>query len=137
MAKVKYYTSGIVAFNNLITKDVYRGDVATSFSITLTFDEVERDKLHELGVKTKAYKDVFQNKFSTRYDMSDKIVFGVEGLDKEECVPFDLPELSYGARVRVMFTLGDDHPVYGFGTRLERMRVFEVGSGGDDGNDEF
>ena len=137
MAKVKYYTSGIVAFNNLITKDVYRGEVATSFSVTLTFDEVERDKLHELGVKTKAYKDVFQNKFTTRYDMSDKIVFGVEGLDKEECVPFNLPELSYGARVRAMFTLGDDHPVYGFGTRLERMRVFEVGSGGDDGNDEF
>ena len=137
MAKVKYYTSGIVAFNNLITKDVYRGDVATSFSVTLTFDEVERDKLHELGVKTKAYKDVFQNKFTTRYDMSDKIVFGVEGLDKEDCVPFNLPELSYGARVRAMFTLGDDHPVYGFGTRLERMRVFEVGSGGDDGNDEF
>jgi len=137
MAKVKYYTSGIVAFNNLITKDVYRGEVATSFSVTLTFDEVERDKLHELGVKTKAYKDVFQNKFTTRYDMSDKIVFGVEGLDKEDCVPFNLPELSYGARVRAMFTLGDDHPVYGFGTRLERMRVFEVGSGGDDGNDEF
>lgn len=127
-APALYYTTGTVVFNNLITKDVFRGAEATGYDLTIKLSEGEEDNLVSNGVKVKSYKDTLQRKFSTQFSMADKIVFGGDDvLDGKDCVPFDLADLNYGARVTVMWTTGDEHVQHGFPTRLAKIRVFELG----------
>jgi hypothetical protein len=122
-----HYSFGTVAFNNLIKKDVYKGTESKGFDITITLQEGEEVSLEEKGVKVKSYKDTRQRKFSTQFSMAEKIVYGEDGVEGPDCVPFDLAELNYGARVCIMWTAGEDHPQHGVPTRLAKIRVYELG----------
>ena len=107
---------GKVAFQNLEDHEFYQGQSTGKYSIVLSLDEKTSNKLLDKGVKLSEYDGVKQRKFSTKYKVP---VFNNDG------TPF-LGELGRGSKVRVMYTEGNEHPVHGTSTYLNKVKVIEL-----------
>lgn len=107
---------GKVAFQNLEDHEFYQGQSTGKYSIVLSLDEKTSNKLLDKGVKLREYEGVKQRKFSTKYKVP---VFNSDG------TPF-LGELGRGSKVRVMYTEGNEHPIHGTSTYLNKVKVIEL-----------
>lgn len=120
-------TEGVVAFSCVTKNDVYNGQDTGKKSVTIVINEDEARKLEDLGVRVKQYEDKEQRKFTSKYPIS---VVDVDG------DPFTT-EIPRGSRVRVKWKLGGDFGNNGNATYAEAIRVLELGTSQDEGDDEF
>ena len=119
--------NGVVAFANLAEHEVYNGQSTGKYSLVLTLDDSEAEKLEKEGIKLKMYKNQAQRKFATKFE--DFAVIDNEG------EPVSRASVRYGDKVRVKYNLGNEHPVHGVAPYLQAVRVVEKGEVelGDDG----
>jgi hypothetical protein len=110
---------GAVAFSNVTEHDVYNGQSTGKYSMTITMDESDADALSKQGVKIKEYDNegeiLKQRKFSSKFDLR---VIDAEGQPYRREVPRN-------SKVRLLFKLGQEHPVHGVSTYLNAIRVLE------------
>ena len=110
---------GSVAFSNVTEHDVYNGQSTGKYSMTITMDESSAEALSKQGVKIKEYDNegeiLKQRKFSSKFDLR---VIDAEGQPYRREVPRN-------SRVRLLFKLGQEHPVHGVSTYLNAVRVLE------------
>jgi hypothetical protein len=119
--------NGTVAFANLNEHEVFNGQSTGKYSIVITLDESDAEKLQAEGVKIKNYKDQMQRKFATQYED-----FPVIDNDGE---PVSKSSVRWGDKVRIKYALGNPHPVHGSAPYLQAVRVVEKGENtlADDG----
>lgn len=121
-------TTGIVAFCNLSEHEEYKGKTTGRYSIVVTMDESEAQKLHDLGVKVREYDGKPQRKFSSKYDV---VVVDMQN----EPTTKDIP---YGSEVRLLWSDGPAHSEHGTPTYLNRVRVVSLAeTSGGETPDEF
>lgn len=111
--------TGTVAFANLAEHEVYNGQSTGKYSLVLSLDDADADKLKAEGVKVREYKNVPQRKFATKFDE-----FPVIDNDGE---PVSKSSVRYGDKVRIKYNLGNPHPVHGVSPYLQAVRVVEKG----------
>lgn len=123
MAKAGVVVSGEVAFSNLTEHDTYNGKSTGNYTLTITMDSNEANKLSDMGVKIKEYKKLdsddpvkLQRKFKSQYHVP---VVDLDGYPVTG-------ELPYGTKVRVLWTGGENNEDYGVPTYLQRVRVVEM-----------
>ena len=121
--------NGTVAFANLDAHEVYNGQSTGKYSLVLTLDDAEAEKLESEGVKIKMYKNQSQRKFATKFDE-----FPVIDNDGE---PVSKSSVRYGDKVRIKYDLGAPHPVHGTTVYLKAVRVVEKGEVSVDDEGEF
>lgn len=121
--------NGTVAFANLDSHEVYNGQSTGKYSLVLTLEPTEAEKLQAEGVKVKEYKNQPQRKFATQYED-----FPVIDNDGE---PVSKSSVRYGDKVRIKYQLGKPHPVHGCAPYLQAVRVVERGEAGLDDDGEF
>jgi len=121
--------TGTVAFANLAEHEVYNGQSTGKYSLVLTLDEPEAEKLQSEGVKIREYKNQAQRKFATKFDE-----FPVIDNDGE---PVSKSSVRYGDKVRIKYNLGQPHPVHGVSPYLQAVRVVEKGEVGLEDDGEF
>ena len=107
---------GLIAFENLDEHEIYQGQSTNKFSLVLTLDEPTADFLEGEGVKLREYEGAKQRKFSTKYDVS---AVDVEGNAFKG-------RIGRGSKVRIMYTVGQPHPVHSTSTYLNKIKVLEV-----------
>jgi hypothetical protein len=115
---------GLLAFENLDEHEMYQGQSTGKFSVVLSLDDETAGDLSAKGVKMREYEGVKQRKFSTKYDVP---VLDAEGS------PFK-GRIGRGSKVRVLYAEGQEHPVHGVSTYLNKIKVLEVAedtSGGE------
>ena len=115
---------GLLAFENLDEHEMYQGQSTGKFSVVLSLDDTTADELSSKGVKMREYEGVKQRKFSTKYDVP---VLDAEGS------PFK-GRIGRGSKVRLLYAEGQEHPVLGVSTYLNKIKVLEVAedtSGGE------
>jgi hypothetical protein len=113
--------TGTTVFSNVTKKDVYMG-AESKYNVTIVLSPEDAVGLAKAGVKVSEYKEVQQRKFASNYKPS------IYGLDMEEFIG----EIPRGSVVKIQYKLGDDHPVHGVTTYLEKIKVVEVGQGSMD-----
>jgi hypothetical protein len=118
--------TGKVAFANLTEHEVFNGQSTGKYSVVLTLEDDEADKLQSEGIKIKTYKNQPQRKFTTKYE--DITVVDAEG------EPLSKSSVRWGDTVRVKYAVGKPHPVHGSSPYLQAIRVIEKGE--NDVNDE-
>jgi hypothetical protein len=118
--------TGKVAFANLTEHEVFNGQSTGKYSVVLTLEDDEADKLQAEGIKVKTYKNQPQRKFTTKYE--DITVVDAEG------EPLSKSSVRWGDTVRVKYAVGKPHPVHGSSPYLQAIRVIEKGE--NDVNDE-
>ena len=111
--------SGMVAFANLDAHEVYNGQSTGKYSLVLTLEVDEAEKLEKEGIKLKMYKNQAQRKFATKFE--DFVVIDNDG------EPVSRTSVRYGDKVRVKYNLGNEHPVHGVAPYLQAIRVVEKG----------
>lgn len=116
MSKQGIVTTGVVAFSNLTEFDTYRGKPTDSYSMVITMEPAEAQKLEDMGVKTRDYKGTAQRKFRSKYHVP------VVDLDGH---PF-AGEVPFGSTVRLLWVAGDMDPEHGLRTYLNKVRVVEL-----------
>lgn len=118
--------TGKVAFANLNEHEVFNGQSTGKYSVVVTLDDEQADKLASEGVKLKTYKNESQRKFATKFE--DFQVIDNEG------EPVSKSSVRYGDTVRIKYGLGKPHPVHGTSVYLQAIRVVEKGEaeGADD-----
>ena|SRR5210317_189997 len=121
--------TGTVAFANLAEHEVYNGQSTGKYSLVLTLDESEAEKLQSEGIKIREYKNQAQRKFATKFDE-----FPVIDNDGE---PVSKSSVRYGDKVRIKYNLGQPHPVHGVAPYLQAVRVVEKGEVGLEDDGEF
>lgn len=121
--------NGVVAFANLAEHEVYNGQSTGKYSLVLTLDDSEAEKLEKEGIKLKMYKNQAQRKFATKFED-----FAVIDNDGE---PVSRASVRYGDKVRVKYNLGNEHPVHGVAPYLQAVRVVEKGEVELDDDGEF
>jgi len=118
--------TGKVAFANLTEHEVFNGQSTGKYSVVVTLDDEQADKLAAEGVKLKTYKNESQRKFATKFED-----FTVVDIDGE---PVSRGSVRWGDTVRVKYAVGKPHPVHGSSPYLQAIRVIEKGE--NDVNDE-
>jgi hypothetical protein len=111
--------TGKVAFANLNEHEVFNGQSTGKYSVVVTLDDDQADKLASEGVKLKTYKNENQRKFATKFE--DFQVIDNEG------EPVSKSSVRYGDTVRIKYGLGKPHPVHGTSVYLQAIRVVEKG----------
>lgn len=109
--------TGKVAFANLTEHESFNGQSTGKYSVVVTLDEEQADKLASEGVKLKTYKNETQRKFATKF--ADFPVIDNEG------EPLSKSSVRYGDVVRIKYGLGKPHPVHGTSVYLNAIRVVE------------
>ena len=116
---------GNVAFANLDEHEEYQGQSTGKYSLVLSLEPEDADKLASKGVKLREYEGTAQRKFSTKYEVP---MFDAEGNEFNG-------RLTRGSKVRVKYAEGKPHPVHGTSTYLSAIKVVEhaepVEGGGD------
>jgi hypothetical protein len=120
--------TGKVAFANLTEHESFNGQSTGKYSVVLSLDEDEAQKLQNEGVKIKTYKNQPQRKFTTQYE--DFTVIDNDG------EPVSKASVRWGDTVRVKYNVGKPHPVHGSSPYLQAIRVIEKGENEID-DDEF
>lgn len=111
--------NGTVAFANLAQHEEYKGQSTGKYSIVITLDNSDAEKLQSEGVKINMYKDQPQRKFATKFED-----FAVIDNDGE---PVSKSSVRWGDKVRIKYQLGAPHPVHGITPYLQAVRVVEKG----------
>lgn len=106
---------GAIAFENLDEHEYYQGQSTGKYSVVLSLDEATASKLADKGVKMREYDGTKQRKFSTKYTVP---VFDTDGS------PFE-GRIGRGSTVRVLWTEGNEHPVHGLSTYLNKIKILE------------
>ena len=122
-------TEGVVAFSNLSETERYNGQDTGKYSIVITMEQDEADKLTAEGVTLKEYKNQPQRRFTTKYPH-----FSVLDVDGNP-VPKEIP---YGSKVKILWNKSNPHPTYGVIPYFKKITVLESADGtmGDD-DEEF
>ena len=120
------FITGIVAFSNLLTPDVYKGKPTNKYSVVVTMNEQEAAKLEAQNVLIKEYEGNKQRKFATQFSFE---VMDLEGR------PFS-QEIPYGSEVRVLYTLRPNEE-YGMIPYLEKIRILELAEGAIEVPEDF
>jgi hypothetical protein len=115
MAKKADFVSGVVAFSNLTAPDVYKGKSTGRYSITITMDEQNAEKLRSQNVVLKDYEGKAQRKFATQFNFVVEDAHGI---------PF-VGEIPYGSSVRVLYTTSPSEE-HGMVPHLLRVKVLEL-----------
>jgi hypothetical protein len=124
-------TEGVVAFSNLSETEKYNGQDTGKFSIVLTLEDEEAEKLSDAGIVVKEYKNQPQRKFVTKFP--DFPVMDAEGDTIAKHVP-------YGSKVRVLWEPGKPHPTHGVAPYFKKIKVLEMAEHEgslDDGDEDF
>lgn len=116
---------GNVAFANLDEHEVYQGQSTGKYSLVLALEGADADMLAEKGVKLREYEGTKQRKFSSKFDVP---MFDSEGMDWRG-------RLTRGSKVRIQYQEGDEHPVHGVSTYLNKVKVLELAETEDAGGD--
>ena len=116
--------TGKVAFSNLIEHEIYEGKSTGKYSLVLTLDDENSAKLEAQGVKMRQYDGQNQRKFASQYDVAVYELSGSEFLG----------QITRGSDVRVQYSLGKDHPVYGQTPYLDKIRVLQLADSATDGD---
>jgi hypothetical protein len=114
--------SGVVAFVNLSEHEVYKGASTGKYSVVLTLDEDNAGKMEAQGVKLRNYEGTKQRKFASKFDV------GVYDMSGDEFIG----QVTRGSKVRVQFSLGQEHPVHGITPYLDKVRVVELAESASD-----
>jgi len=106
---------GVVNFSHVTEHDVYQGQDTGSFNVTVTISEEDAADLEAQGVTIRDYQGNKQRKFKSkfqvnRYDAAGEVYEG---------------EVPYNSKVRLNYSLGDKHPIYGVPAYLEGLKVLE------------
>ncbi len=109
--------TGKVAFANLTEHESFNGQSTGKYSVVVTLDEEQAEKLASEGVKLKTYKNETQRKFATKF--ADFPVIDNEG------EPLSKSSVRYGDTIRIKYGLGKPHPVHGTSVYLNAIRVVE------------
>jgi hypothetical protein len=110
-----YTSEGIVAFSNLEEHEEYQGQSTGKYSLVVTFEAEEAQKLEELGVRLREYEDKVQRKFTTKKP--------IQAIDLDNVpVPGELP---YGTRVRIWWD-GWEQNNWGVVPYMNGIRVLEL-----------
>lgn len=121
-------TSGTVAFSNIDQMEEYKGQSTGRYSITLTLDAEEAQKLEDLGLKLRDYQGTPQRKFTSKFKV------GVVDTDNNPVAG----EIPWGSKVRVLWRAGDPHPEHGIPAYVNKVRVVEFAEhDGEDDPSEF
>lgn len=121
--------TGKVAFANLTEHEVFNGQSTGKYSVVVTLDDEQADKLAAEGVKLKTYKNESQRKFATKFE--DFQVIDNEG------EPVSRGSVRWGDTVRIKYGLGKPHPVHGTSVYLQAIRVIEKAEFDGDDDSEF
>jgi hypothetical protein len=121
--------TGKVAFANLTEHEVFNGQSTGKYSVVVTLDDEQADKLQAEGVKLKTYKNESQRKFATKFED-----FQVIDNDGE---PVSRGSVRWGDTVRIKYGLGKPHPVHGTSVYLQAIRVIEKAEFDGDDDSEF
>jgi len=113
---------GKVAFSNLDEHEMYQGQSTGKFSVVITLDDGEAEKLEQGGVKLREYEGSKQRKFASKFTV------GIVDLDGEPVTD----RVTRGSLVRIQYSLGQPHPVHGITPYLDKIRVLEMASQNDD-----
>lgn len=116
MSKQGIVTKGEVAFSNLTEFDSYQGKSTDTYSLVVTLSDAEAQKLEDMGVSIKDYKEKRQRKFRSKFHVP------IVDMDNH---PFS-GEIPYGSKVNVLWVAGDMDPQYGLRTYLNKVRVVEL-----------
>tara|TARA_R100001530_G_C4281615_1_gene145714 strand:- start:307 stop:675 length:369 start_codon:yes stop_codon:yes gene_type:complete len=116
---------GNVAFVNLDEHEVYQGQSTGRYSLVLSLEGADADTLAEQGVKLREYEGTKQRKFASKFDVP---VFDAEGMDFNG-------RLTRGSKVRIAYQEGEEHPVHGVATYLNKVKVLELAEAADGGGD--
>jgi hypothetical protein len=116
---------GNVAFANLDEHEVYQGQSTGKYSLVLALEGADADMLAEKGVKLREYEGTKQRKFASKFDVP---MFDAEGMDWRG-------RLTRGSKVRIQYQEGDEHPVHGVSTYLNKVKVLELAETEDSGGD--
>jgi hypothetical protein len=118
--------SGVVAFVNLSEHEVYNGTSTGKYSVVLALDAENASKMEAQGVKLRNYEGatgvVKQRKFASKFDV------GVYDMAGDEFIG----QVTRGSKVRVQFSLGQEHPVHGITPYLDKVRVVELAESASD-----
>jgi hypothetical protein len=121
--------NGTVAFANLTEHEVFNGQSTGKYSVVVSLDDAEAQKLESEGVKIKTYKDQPQRKFTTKFE--DFTVIDNEG------EPVSKGSVRWGDKVRIKYNLGNPHPVHGCTPYMQAIRVVEKGEMDSEDDGEF
>ena len=116
---------GNVAFADLDEHEVYQGQSTGKYSLVLSLEPEDADKLASKGVKLREYEGTAQRKFSTKYEVP---MFDAEGNEFNG-------RLTRGSKVRVKYAEGKPHPVHGTSTYLSAIKVVELAEPVEGGGD--
>ena len=115
MAVTEYKVEGIVNFSHITEHDVYQGQDTGAFTVTITMQEDIAADLGSKGVKIRDYQGNKQRKFKSKFPVK---VFDWEGEEYEGEIPFN-------SKVRLLYSLGNEHPVHGVSTYVTKIKVLE------------
>ena len=122
-------TEGVVAFSNLSETERYNGQDTGKYSIVITMEQDEADKLTAEGVNVKEYKNQPQRKFVTKFPQF--LVLDADG----NPVPKEIP---YGSKVKILWQGGKPHPTYGVAPYFKKIKVLEYADNiMEDDDEEF
>ena len=116
---------GSVAFANLDEHEEYQGQSTGKYSLVLSLEPADADKLANQRVKLREYEGTAQRKFSTKYEVP---MYDADGNDFSG-------RLTRGSKVRVQYAEGKPHPVHGTSTYLSKVKVLELAEPSDGGGD--
>ena len=123
-------TTGIVAFSDLTTTELYNGQDTGKYAITVNMEQEEADKLTDAGINFKVYKDQPQRKFVTKFP-------GFAVLDADgETIPKHIP---WGSKVKILWEPGKPHPTHGIAPYFKKIKGLEMAdpNGMDEDDPDF
>ena len=120
-------TEGVVAFSNLSETERYNGQDTGKYSIVITMEQEEADKLTAEGITVKEYKNQPQRKFVTKFPQ-----FSVLDADGNP-VPKEIP---YGSKVKILWNKSNPHPTYGVIPYFKKIKVLEYADNMTEDDDE-
>tara|TARA_B110000977_G_C11060149_1_gene485624 strand:- start:167 stop:532 length:366 start_codon:yes stop_codon:yes gene_type:complete len=111
--------TGEAQFINLKSKEIYNGKETDYYTMVLTLDEDSVEQLRSANVPLKEYEGRFQRKFKSQtsprlYELNNDEFIG---------------DITRGSKVRVQYSLGQEHPVHGFAPWFSKIRVLELAAG--------
>lgn len=120
MAKEQFVIEGEAKYCSLDKTDYYDGKDTGRYTLTMLLDDNPEavEKLESQGVKIREYKNQKVRKFATTY--GDFPIVDEEGNPTDRDVP-------WGSIVRVQYSLGNDHPVHGVSTYMNKVKVLKRG----------
>ena len=120
-------TEGVVAFSNLAETEKFNGQDTGKYSIVLTLEQEEADKLSDAGIIVKEYKNQPQRKFVTKFPNFP--VMDTEGDTIDKYIP-------YGSKVRVLWEPVKPHPTHGVAPYFKKIKVLEMAQHDDSSIDD-